>query len=112
MSPSIDHIKEWCEHMKLKIMVVRKINMIVPEKQLVNVDWEIIWENWKAFKVEYIHQQSLHESMGTKGTTLTQKAKKNKKKSSLYDRKIFLYTYLCSAQLPLLVPRVDRIIGT
>ena len=53
MKPSTYNINEWCEYKKHKTMVIMETNKLVPKKQLVNIDEDMIWEKWKAFKLEY-----------------------------------------------------------
>lgn len=52
MKLSTYHTKEWYEYMRRKTMTVKGLNKVVLEKQLVNLDCEVIWENWRSFKIE------------------------------------------------------------
>ena len=94
MKPSTYHIKEWCEYRKRKTLAVRELSKLVPEKGLVNVDGDIVWENWRAFKVEYnINGSSMKALVKEAAPFLAIKARKNEKKSSVDERELVLYAF-------------------
>ena len=94
MKPSTYHIKEWCEYRKRKTLAVRELSKLVPEKGLVNVDGDIVWDNWRAFKVEYnINGSSMKALVKEAAPFLAIKARKNEKKSSVDDRELVLYAF-------------------
>lgn len=94
MKPSTYHIKEWCEYRKRKTLAVRELNKIRPERQLVNLDGEIIWENWRAFKVDYcINGVSMKALVKEAAPFLASRTRKNEKKSTVDDREQSLYLF-------------------
>ena len=94
MKPSTYHIKEWCEYKKQKMLAVRELNKLVPERQLVTADGDIIWENWRTFKVDYsINGSSMKALVKEAAPFLVSRARKNEKKSSADDREQILYVF-------------------
>jgi hypothetical protein len=94
MKPSTYHIKEWCEYRKRKTLAVRELSKLVPERQLVNLDGEIIWENWRSFKVDYHINGAFMKALVKEATPfLASRARKNEKKASLEDREKIIYVF-------------------
>lgn len=94
MKPSTYHIKEWCEYRKRKTMAVRELSKLVPDRQLVNVDGDIIWDNWRAFKAAYhINGTSMKALVKEASSFLATRARKNEKKASVDDREQILYVF-------------------
>ena len=53
MKSSTYHMKEWCEYKKKKTMAIREISKLLPTRNLINTDGDIVWENWRKLKDEY-----------------------------------------------------------
>ena len=94
MKPSTYHIKEWCEYRKRKTLAVRELTKLVPERQLVNLDGEIVWENWRTFKVDYNINGSSMKALVKEATPfLASRARKNEKKAEVDDRERMMYEF-------------------
>ena len=47
MKPFMYHMNEWCEYIKKKIIAIRETNKLLPSYNLINIDGEIVWKNWR-----------------------------------------------------------------
>ena len=44
-------IEEWCDHIRVKTVVMRELNELMQKMGLFHADSEINWAKWKEFKV-------------------------------------------------------------
>ena len=85
------NMKEWVERRKRKQLVKWELHNIDPSLGLINIDGELIYKKWKAFKrARNIMSMSMNVLLERPGETYFAKAKQLKSKNKTCDRYLLL----------------------
>ena len=85
-------IRQWTDHQKQKTIAMRELDLLVPEFHFFNIDGEINWAEWRAFKAAYhINGLSMRSLVKEHASTLKSKTNKRTKKSELADAELTRY---------------------
>ena len=73
-------------------MTMREISKLLPSYNVTIIDGEIMWKNWRKLKNDYhINGVSMRVLVREASSFLAQRSRKNEKKTSIEERKTWLY---------------------